>query len=181
VIHPQSVYYSEEAAQRSEPTRQIGRFFRRARLRRSIPVFPKTCWGKLPMASASVQADTSIMIDQSERPADNVVSHAQRGTGAPIFRTPALIVATLVSTAASYIIYTVIAILAGITSLMRSFVSTMAGSAQAPEPKPPYGPLGLTLILSPWLVFASVMALRLIWCARQASRNSSSPMLSDQA
>lgn len=98
-----------------------------------------------------------------------------------MFRTPALVVAAFVSAAASYVIYMVIAILAGITSTMRSFVSTMAGSAQPPEPKPPYGALGLALILSPWLIFASVIALRLIWCARQTSGNSTSPRPNDNA
>ncbi len=144
-------------------------------------MFPRTCWGKLPMARASVQADSSIMIDQSQGPADNVVSHAQRDTCTPVFRTPALVVAAFVAAAASYIIYMLIAVLAGITSMMRSFVSTMAGSAPQPEPEPPYGPLGLALISSPWLVFAFVMALRLIWCARQTSGNSSSPRPSDHA
>jgi hypothetical protein len=89
-------------------------------------MFPRTCWGKLPMARASVQADSSTMTDQRQGPADNVVSHAQRDTCTPMFRTPALVVATFVSAAASYIIYMVIAILAGITSIMRSFVSMMA-------------------------------------------------------
>jgi hypothetical protein len=121
------------------------------------------------------------MIDQSQGPADNVDSHAQRHRCTPVFRIPALLAAALVSTAASYIIYTVIAILAGIASMIRSFVSTMVGSAAQPEPNPPYGPLGLALILSPWLVFASVMALRLFWCARQKSGNLSSPRPSNNA
>jgi hypothetical protein len=38
------------------------------------------------MASASVRADSSIMIDQSQGSADNVVSHAQRDTCTPVFR-----------------------------------------------------------------------------------------------
>jgi hypothetical protein len=115
------------------------------------------------------------MIEQSEGPANNDVSHPQRGKVSPMLSTPALLVAACVSMAVSTTIYVVLAILAGIASTMTSLASAMAGSTPPPEPKPPYGPLGLALILSPWLAFASVVALRFIWWAWQTSGNSPSP------
>jgi hypothetical protein len=107
------------------------------------------------------------MIDPIQCPSDHVVSQPKREQGARMFRTPALVAAACVSTAASYIIYEVISMLAAISSIFGSLATGIAGSAPPPKPKPPYGPLGFALILSPWLVFAAVAALRWIWWTRK--------------
>jgi hypothetical protein len=115
------------------------------------------------MERGLVEADTPIMIDQSEGPANNVLFHPSRGKGSPTFSRPALVVAGAVSTTVSIISYAVLTMLVGIGSMMSAFISGMSGSTPPPEPKAPYGPLGLALILSPWLVFATVVATRFIW------------------
>ena len=131
---------------------------------------PRTRWGNLPIFPVLIRADTSNMTEHTASSAGNVVPQSERPAGARVFRTSTLVVAAAVSTAVSVSIYFVLAILAGIFSFLEKFVSALSGSAPQPDPKPPYGPQGLLLILSPWLVFASVAALRWMWCLRRERR-----------